>query len=470
MTAPRAGVVSSDATSAGSGGTGEQPQVGLLSVEEARDLVLAAIPGPLTPETVPVTEALGRVLARAVVAATSLPPWDNSAMDGYAIRAADVAVATEEEPPRLRVVGEVAAGAAPTTDVDPGTAVRIATGAPLPRGADAVIPVELTTPADAAGVPIGTRGRDAAGPLPASILAHAAVRPGESIRRAGSDIQRGSVILDAGQVVTASAVSLIAGSGNATAAVHRRPRVGVLATGDEVRAAGQPLGDAGIPDANRPGLIAQVVTAGGEPVDLGIAADQTFEVLNRLRAALEQGVDAVIVSGGVSVGPYDVVKAAFDAVGQIDLWRVNVQPGKPFAFGLASAATGGGPAVAPVLLFGLPGNPVSSVVTFELFVRPALRRLAGHRRLLRGADRGVLAEPVTKSRGRRAFLRVLVDRDGDDRPLRDAGGRLTVRLAGGQGSHVMSALAAAEALAIIPEADDALAAGREVDLLWLDAE
>ncbi len=435
----------------------------LLSVEEARERLLRHVAGPLTPERLDPLASLGRVVAEPVVAATSLPPWDNSAMDGYAIRAADTLDASEEAPVTLRVIGEVRAGAAPETHVRPGTAVRIATGAPVPPGADAVVPVEATTPLDADGRP-GPRGREAVGPLPGSCLVHEAVPAGGSVRRAGSDLEAGAQILDAGAVVTPPAVALAAGSGVDRITVHRRPRVAVLATGDEVRSAGQPLGEAGIPDANRPGLLAQVAAVGGEPIDLGIAADRLDDVLARVREGLARGADAVIVSGGVSVGPYDVVRTAFDAVGRIDLWRVAVQPGKPFAFGTADR--GGG--LAPALLFGLPGNPVSTVVTFELFVRPALRALAGHRRLLRDADRAVLGEGTSKSPGRRAHLRVTVDRDADGRPVRDAAGRLRVRLAGGQGSHVLSTLAATEALAVIPETVDEPPAGLEVELWWLD--
>jgi molybdopterin molybdotransferase len=435
----------------------------LLSVDEARDRVLGAIAGPLAAESVDVVAALGRAVAEPVVAATSLPPWDNSAMDGYAIRAADTTGASEANPVQIRVIGEVAAGAPPRVRVETGSCARIATGARLPDGADAVIPVELTTPIDAAGNAAGPRGREAAGPLPAAILAHAAVPEGGSIRRAGSDLRSGAELLVPGTTVSPASVALVAGAGTATIRVHRRPRVAVLATGDEVRGAGEALGDAGIPDANRPALLAQVAAAGGTPIDLGIATDSLDDVVGRLRTALTDRADVVIVSGGVSVGPYDVVKPAFETVGQIDLWRVAVQPGKPFAFGTASRADG-----PPALLFGLPGNPVSSVVTFELFVRPALRRLAGHHGLLRPVDRGVLGEAVSKSAGRRAFLRVVAERDDRNRPRRDATGRIMIRLAGGQGSHVLSALAAADALAVIPEASDELPAGAEVELWWLD--
>jgi molybdopterin molybdotransferase len=293
---------------------------------------------------------------------------------------------------------------------------------------------------------------------------HVPVTAGGAIRRAGSDLAQGAVVLDQGAVVTAPAVSLIAGAGVVALGVHRRPRVAVLATGDEVRDAGESLGEAGIPDANRPGLLAHVTAAGGEPIDLGIATDNLDDVVRRLRGAIGREADAIVVSGGVSVGPYDVVRNAFEAIGHIDLWRVAVQPGKPFAFGTAERRGGG----APVLLFGLPGNPVSTMVTFELFVRPALRRLAGDRRPVRAIDRAVLGDAVSTSTGRRAFIRVAAERRDDGSPRRDGQGRVLVRLAGGQGSHVLSALATADALAVIPENVDDSPAGAEVELWWLD--
>jgi molybdopterin molybdotransferase len=444
------------------------PATELLSVEEARDSVLAAIAGPTDVEIAYLPEALGRVLAEPVVSTTALPPWDNSAMDGYAIRSADTAAATEDGPVRLEVIGDVRAGQAPDAEVARGTAIRIATGAPVPPRADAVVPVELTTPIDAQGSP-GPRGRDATGPLPSACLVHAGVEAGASIRRAGSDLAAGVTVLEAGRELSAQAIALAAGAGVPHLIVHRRPRVAVLATGDEVVPAGRDLGAAGIPDSNGPGIAALVADAGGEPQALGIAQDRLEDVESRLCAGLAGGVDAIIVSGGVSVGPYDVVKLAFENVGRIDVWRVAVQPGKPFAFGTAERPDGG-----RALLFGLPGNPVSSFVTFELFVRPAIRALAGHRpeRLLRPVDRGVLEEPVSKSPGRRGFVRVIAGRDADGSPSRDDAGRVRVRLAGGQagqGSHMISALAAADALAVIPEEHDRLDAGAAVQLWWLNA-
>jgi molybdopterin molybdotransferase len=442
----------------------------LLSVEEARAAVIAAIPGSTADEVVHLSDALGRVLSEDVMSLTALPPWDNSAMDGYAVRSADVASASETAPVLLRVIGEVRAGSAPDLEVERGSAIRIATGAPVPPKADAVVQVELTTPADDECAAQGERGRDATGPLPQAVLVHANVPPGAAIRRAGDDLPEAATILQAGTRVTAAGVALAAGGGNETLGVHRRPRVGVLATGDEIRPAGHALGPAGIPDANGPGLMALVEEAGGEPTTLGIAHDRLDDVRSRLQAGLSGDLDAIIVSGGVSVGPYDVVRAAFEEIGRIELWRVAVQPGKPFAFGWVEHPDGG-----RTLLFGLPGNPVSTFVTFELFVRPAIRRLAGIAtdRLVRSIDRGVLMDPASKSPGRRAYLRIVAERDGTGAVIRDSAGRVPVRLAGGargQGSHVLSALAMAEGLAILPESVDSVAAGGPVDLWWLDRD
>ncbi len=440
----------------------------LLRVEAAQATVLAGVEPLAVTERLSPEDALGRVLAAPLEAAVSLPPWDNSAMDGYAIRAADVAAATEALPVRLTVVGESRAGMLPDARVIAGTAIRIATGAPMPSGADAVVPVEATTPLDESGNP-GPRGRDATGPLPAACLVHEPVEPGNAIRARGSDVDAGTIVVAAGTTVSPAVVALAAGCGLAEVVVRRVPVVAVLATGDEIRAPGTDLGPAGIPDANGPGLRALVRDAGAMPLDLGIALDDLADVERRLRRGVAQA-DLVVVSGGVSVGPYDVVRLAFDRIGHVDLWRVAVQPGKPFAFGRADAPPGGtaSPSGMPVLLFGLPGNPVSAFVTFELFVRPVLRRLAGHAHLHRPVDRAVLEEPVRKSQGRRGYQRVVAVREPDGSPKRDGHGRVRVRLAGGQGSHVLSALAAADALAVIPEPVDRAAAGTEVELRWLD--
>jgi molybdopterin molybdotransferase len=443
---------------------------GLRSVEEARAAILAVARATPT-EVIATTEAGGRVVAETVAARTSLPPWPNSAMDGYAIQSGDAAQAAAtaaDTPARLEIIGEVRAGIAPDVTVRAGTAVRIATGARIPEGADAVVPVEDTTPLAGDGT-AGPRGRDATGPLPGAILIHVTVPRGGSIRSEGSDLRIGQSLVAAGTAVGPALVALLAGAGVPEVTVHRRPRVAVLATGDEVRGPGEPLGAAGVPDANGPGLRALAAAAGAEVIDLGIATDVLDDVLARLRRGLDAGADLIIVAGGVSVGPFDVVKAAIETIGSIDLWRVAVQPGKPFAFGTAPRPGGG----AQVLIVGLPGNPVSGAVTFEIFVRPAIRRLAGRidADLLRPVDQAVIHDPVSKGSGRRAFVRVIADRDPAGAPIRDATGRVGVRLAGGaagQGSHVISALALADALAVIPEHVDDVPAGTAVDLWWLD--
>ena len=439
----------------------------LMPIEDARAQVLGAIPASLAAEDVDLSDALGRVLAADVVAATDLPPWDNSAMDGYAIRAADVAAATEDDPVLLRVAGEVAAGRASEIVVAPGLALRIATGAPTPPGADAVVAVELTTPVAADGS-AGPRGRDATGPLPAWIRVHEAAAPSRNVRTRASDLQLGRRILEAGRAIGPAELAIIAAGSLARVPVRARPRVAVLSTGDELRRAGSELGPAGIPDSNGPALVALCTAAGADARHVGIAPDRLEPTFELLRSALTDA-DLVIVSGGVSVGPYDVVRGAFARVGTVDLWRAAIQPGKPFAFG--TAPRGGDRPGPPVLLFGLPGNPVSVFVTFEVFVRPALRRLAGRHpdALLRPVDAAVLEEPVTKSAGRRAFLRVAALRDAvTGAPIRDVAGRVRVVLAGGQESHQLSALASADAFAIVPESVAGLPAGSAVELWWLD--
>ena len=408
----------------------------MLSVEDARAQMLDGLTS-LAAEEVALEDGLRRVVADTIVSATTLPLWDNSAMDGFAVRSSDVA-----QPATLRVIGEVAAGAAPTVTVAVGTAVRILTGAPIPAGGDAVVPVEDT---DAAPGVVD---------LPATVAIRTAVAAGAHIRRAGSDLRAGQRILDPGTELTPAALSVAAAGGYATLPVHGRPRVCVLATGDELVAAGTPLGAAQIPDSNTPGLLAAARDAGAVTRSLGIAC-YTFE---SVRAALLEGLawaDVIVASGGVSVGAHDIVKDAFASVGRIDLWRIAVQPGKPLAFGRAPAAGRTG----DVLLFGLPGNPVSSLVTFELFVRPVLRRLAGHADVLgRETVTATLSDAVRKAPGRRAFIRVRLEHDG-------ASWRAS--LAGGQESHMLSALAAADGLAIIPETIDSVAAGTTVEVLRL---
>lgn len=417
----------------------------MITVAEAREIIVSNA-RPLAAEPAPIEAALGRTLRERVVAQRAQPPFAASAMDGYAVRSADVASASANAPVMLRVTGEVAAGHVATTAVTDGTAVRILTGAALPPGADAVVRVEDT---DAAS---GVAG------LPDVVGIRSPVRPGTSIRPAGNDLRAGDLVLPAGTHIAARHVGALVAAGRARVLVHGRPRVAVLATGDELVPPGTPLAGARIPDSNSAGIAAQVAEAGGVPLPLGIASDDRQVIRARLATGIASA-EVVVVSGGVSVGAHDEVRPALDEVGRVDVWRVAIQPGKPLAFGRASRADG-----REVLLFGLPGNPVSSFVTFELFVRPVLRRLLGLRDLSgRAIIRARLDPPgASVDPRRRGFLRVVVDTSGPDGPV--------ARLAGVQGSNVLSGLAAANGLAVIPEGMGRAEAGTEVEVIRLDQE
>jgi molybdopterin molybdotransferase len=408
-----------------------------LAVAQARVLDGAT---PLSSETVPLEEAVGRVLAVPATAAITVPPWDNSAMDGFAVRSVDVAEASPDSPTVLRVTGEVPAGRQPEIGVEPGTALRITTGAMMPPGADAVVRVEDTdAPAGAAA-------------LPDSVAVRAAARRGDNVRRAGSDVVAGSPLLGAGRAIGPAAIALLAATGNATVEVYRRPRVAVLSTGDEIVPPGRPLGPAQIYDSNSLGIEAQARATGAEVRRFGIARDDAADLLRLVREAVAWA-DVVVLSGGVSVGAHDHVKGALAAVGTLSLWRVAIKPGRPFAY--ARGRHDG----RDVALFGLPGNPVSVFVTFELFVRPLLRVLAGHREPFdRPARAARLAEPVRGSSGRMQVMRVILEPD----PERPDG--LLARSSGGQDSYMLASLAAANGLAFIPDGAT-LAAGAEV-LAW----
>ena len=418
-----------------------QPLPDLRSLEDARARMLDGLVA-LPPEVVALGDAAGRVLAEALASRHTLPPWDNSAMDGFAVVAADTTSATRDTPVRLDVVGEAAAGRVTDVVVASGACVRILTGAPLPNGADAVVPVE------------NTDARMGVADLPREVTIHAAAAPGAHIRRAGSDLREGAPLLAAGTELSPAALAVCAAGGHAQVSVHRRPRVALIATGDELVAPGEPLGPAQIPDSNTVGLAAQARELGAEVRVLGIARDDMADVLYHLRAGLAWA-DVIVASGGVSVGAHDVVKDAFAQIGRIDLWRIAVQPGRPLAFGRAPTTNRNG----DVLLFGLPGNPVSSLVTFELFVRPVLRRLSGYQDVIgRQIVHATLEQSVTKAPKRRAFLRVSLSEKHD-------GSGWRASLAGGQESHVLSALAMADGLAIIGEEQDAMPAGSEVEVI-----
>ena len=329
------------------------------------------------------------------------------------------------------------AGRAPDAAVQPATALRIMTGAMLPPGADAVVPVEDTD------APAG------ASAIPDAVAVHAPVREGDHIRIVGSDVDAGVPVLPAGRACDPAAIALLAATGHGTVVVHRRPRVAVISTGDELVPPGQALGPAQIHESNSYALAAQAAEAGAEVRRLGVARDTLDDLLDRVREAVAWA-DVVVLSGGVSVGAHDHVKAAFAGIGTLDLWRVAIKPGRPFAF--ARAEVDG----RPVRLFGLPGNPVSVFVTFELFVRPVLRLLAGHARAFDRPVRLVrLAEPMRGSSGRQTVTRVVLEAD-PDRP-----DRLVARSSGGQDSYMLASLAAANGMVFVPPDVD-LPAGAEV--------
>ncbi|MBD8062662.1 molybdopterin molybdotransferase MoeA [Oceanitalea stevensii] len=403
----------------------------MITVEEYQERVLGQVE-PLAPRRVPVAEAHGLRLAQDVTAVLAVPPFDNSAMDGFAVRAADLAGAAEDSPVALPVDGDVPAGTTEPTPVGAGRAVRIMTGAPLPPGADAVVPVELSDQ------PPGATA------LPDRVLLRRAPAPGAHVRRRGEDVRPGDVVLGAGTVLAATHLSAAVSAGHGELDVHPRPRVGVLATGDELCPPGTDPGPGRIPDSNSLLVAGLVREAGGQPVPLGSVGDDPEALRGVVEAALP-GLDALVTSGGVSVGTKDVVKAAL--TDELDFTTVAMQPGKPQGFGLLGGR---------VPVFALPGNPVSVMVSFHVHVAPALRRLLGQpARVPLATARAAVGWRCPP--GRRQYLPVLVD-DGPVPSVRPA-------TAGGSGSHLVASLAAAQALAVVAEDVDAVAPGDKVGLL-----
>ncbi len=413
----------------------------MISVEEALAEILSHVQ-PLEPERVPILDALGRVLAEEIVSDADIPPFANSAMDGYAVCAADVAAASPESPARLAVTGSVAAGYTARAPLARGTATRIMTGAPLPEGADAVVPFEITNDAD--------RSKEARLAAPATVIeVRAAVRPHDHVRAAGEDIHRGEIVMAHGRIIRPQEIGVLASLGHESVLVHRRPRVAILATGDELLEVHEPLAPGKIRNSNEYTNAALVARTGGIPLRLGIARDTRADLTDKIRAGLAQGADLFLTSGGVSVGDYDVVKDVLGTEGRMQFWQVNMKPGKPLAFGLLA---GGAP------LIGLPGNPVSAMVSFEQFARPAILKMLGHADLAKPSIQALLDEPLDSS-GRRTFARVIV-------VLRD--GRYHARITGEQGSGVLTSMSRANGLAIVPEGIGRLEAGSEVAVQMLD--
>jgi molybdopterin molybdotransferase len=398
----------------------------MLELEEALARILAALPAA-TPERVPLSRAHGRVAAEAVPAPMDLPVFDNSSVDGYAVRAADVAAAAAQRPVPLRCSGRVAAGETYSGELATGACARLFTGAPLPAGADAVVMQEDV--------------RVEAG-RPEVVLVTAPVTPWENVRFRGEDVKRGATVIGAGEILTAGHLALGAALGLTHLSAGRRPVTGLVATGSELREPGEPLGGGQIYESNRVGLASLARRAGALVRVFPIVPDTA----DATRSAIERawsGCDVVVTSGGVSVGETDLVKDSFTALGgALEFWKVSIKPGRPFVFGRRGGR----------LLFGLPGNPVSALVTFLLLVRPALRRFQGAGSVGLPVQRAIAAEPLANDGSRRHFLRVRVAEDG------------AVRLAGTQASHILGSFARANGLVDLAPRT-ILAKGEKVDVL-----
>ena len=392
-----------------------------LTVAEALKAVLDGVV-VLPAETVPILDGLGRVLAEPVVAADSLPPFANSSMDGYAVRADDIANACSQTPVKLSVVGDIAAGQVPEITVVSGTAARIMTGAPLPLGADAVVPVEDTN----------EPWRDEERPLPLQIKISRAVQPGDYIRGIGEDIQAGTAVLSQGHSLRPQEIGVLASLGISQIQVIRRPRVAILATGDELLPVEEPLQPGKIRNSNGYAQASQVKALGAIPISLGIARDTEEDVRAKLQEGIDAGADLFVSSAGVSVGAYDVVKSVLIQDGEFGFWRVRMRPGKPLAYGK----------YAGIPYIGLPGNPVSAMVSFERFARAAIMKMAGHTKLER-PNISVRLQDEIHSDGRESYVRAAV--------TRNEAGEYVATTTGSQGSHIMTSLVQANALLIVPE-------------------
>jgi len=403
---------------------------GMLTVAQAQQRILESIT-PLRTERVALSEALGRVLAETVVSRRTLPPFDNSGMDGYAVRHHDTRGATVESPVVLDVAGESRAGMAPGRRLRSGTAMRIMTGAPVPEGADAVVRYEDTD-----------SGRE-------RVRIQVEVRSGTNIRRAGEDMNPGDAILDAGRRLRPADLAACAALGNAWLEVRRRPRVAVVSTGDELVEPDREPGPGQIVDSNAVAIAAAVREAGGDPVRIGIARDAVADLTRAFTEASR--CDLIVSSAGVSMGDHDHVRDVVDAMGRMGFWRVAMRPGKPLAVGVVNN----------VPFIGLPGNPVSSQVTFELFARPAVLQLQGATELQRRRTAARALEVMEKPEGLETFHRGILHahRRGDDLP--------GVSLTGPQGSGIMRSLVLADCLIALPAEGERVEKGAVVEVIPL---
>ncbi|MCX5833602.1 MAG: molybdopterin molybdotransferase MoeA [Deltaproteobacteria bacterium] len=400
----------------------------MISVDKALEQILGVI-NPLRLEKVNILEALNRVLGEDITSDRDIPPLPNSAMDGYVLRFDDTLGATRERPVVLTVIDDIQAGRVSTKTIGPGQAIRIMTGAPIPAGADAVTRVEDTEKD-------GDRVR-----------VYVPAKKGLDIRLAGEDVKKGELIIPKGKIIRPAEVGMFAALNRPDVAVYRRPKVAVLSTGDELVDIGGELAPGMITNSNSYSLAAQVAECGAIPLRLGIARDTREDLISKFEAA--KGADLIVTSGGVSVGDYDLVKDVMGELGAMRFWKVAMRPGRPLAFG----TIGGVP------VFGLPGNPVSVMVSFEQFVRPAILRMSGFTNLFRPAVKAVLKEGLQKKAGFRYFLRAVVELKG---------GKYYAVMTGEQGSGILKSMVMANGLIVLPEDVTSLIAGDEVTVQLID--
>jgi molybdopterin molybdotransferase len=405
----------------------------MLTVKQAQDKILKSIK-ILPPENVKLEQALLRVLAEDIRSRIDIPAFDNSAMDGYALQAKDALAATMLNPKVLEVIGDIKAGDVFQKKITKGKAVRIMTGGVMPAGADAVIMVEYTQ-----------KIKNGKG-VPERVKIFREVSKGENVRKRGEDVKKGELVLKKGSFIRAQELGMLASLGCKEVKVYRRPRVGILATGDELVGIDEKVKLGKVRDSNSWSLRGQVLSLGAEPVCLGIARDKRHLIRKKIKKGLEKGIDILLVSAGISVGDYDLVKDVLKELGlRMNFWKVAMRPGKPNAFGFINN----------VPVFGLPGNPVSSMISFEQFVRPAILKMMGAKEIFRKELIAYLEEDIMKKKGFRYFLRGT---------LKVKGGKFYVRTTGPQGSGILKSMVKANAIIILSEERTKFKKGEQVKI------
>jgi molybdopterin molybdotransferase len=403
----------------------------MIAVEEALKVILGSVE-VLGLERLPLMSSLGRILGEDIYAPYPIPSWDNSAMDGYAVMHKDIASASPENPARLEVIADLPAGYAPTRELKSGEAIRIMTGAPLPKGSDTVVMVEDTRKEKS------------------QVAIFKAPSQGDNIRKAGEDVQKDSLVLSQGSIIHPADVGMLASLKRAVVSVYQKPTVAVVSTGDELIDVDGDLTAGKIVSSNTYSLASLVKDSGAHPLILGIAKDRPGELKAIFKAALT--ADMIISSGGVSVGDYDLVKDTLKELGaEMKFWKVAMRPGQPLAFGVIEGKP----------TFGLPGNPVSCMISFEQFVRPSILKAGGHKRLFRTLVEAELKESVTKKAGKKYFMRCIISREA---------GKYVVTTTGAQGSGILMSMVKANGLIVAPEEKTTLPAGEMVKVYLLNRD